>query len=263
MIIKTLALLPILPFLFSVGNVGSNAPTKAFSYVTEPIPEYPEYSEFKNIAKDDHVHKVLDCPDGYVTEYCEVSKATYTENADVYLYKTTANFVSGHTANTKGETQTNGEKYNDSYLSEGYLHVAAYQYKGLEYGGEVDYVDQLPSSSKGYMLTYENGETKTINDTKMVISSLYLQNYENKHWEAGWSYQRPSDASEGELMGEYTLTTYLRFKMTNSVSYFNRDAFQSYINYSFTGMSLKRVFFTKAFKNGETYYSQGGKSYFI
>ncbi len=263
MITITLTLLSILPLLFSASNPSANGPSKVLSYVTDPIPSYPDYEKFENIAKSNHAHKVLDCPDGYITEYCEISKAPYTSYEDVYLYKTMAHFVSGHTANIKGEKQENGEKYNDCYLSWGYIHVAAYQYKGLEYGGEVTYIDQFPESSKSYTVTYENGEIYTFTDTKMAIGSLYAENQQNKHWEAAWSYRRNENKYDNDFIGDYTLTTYVRFKMTNSVSYFQRDAFQNYINYSFTCISLKQKFFTQVYEDGKTYTSQGGRDYFI
>ena len=92
--------------------------------------------------------KVLDCPDGYIYQQIDVYKHSYTNLSDLYLYKVDAQFVPGHVARQNSVKRNNGQDYNDYYLSKGYMHIAAYQYKGTEYGGAIAYKAMSPSSSK-------------------------------------------------------------------------------------------------------------------
>lgn len=71
MVSKKITLLSIVPLLMSSNFVKNDVSLDVGSYVTDT---YPVFSDFEKIAESTEVHAVLSCPEGYVTENCEISK---------------------------------------------------------------------------------------------------------------------------------------------------------------------------------------------
>lgn len=260
MVSKKITLLSIVPLLMSSNFVKNDVSLDIGSYVTDT---YPVFSDFEKIAESSGMHTVISCPEGYVTEYCEVSKHSYTENSDLYLYKTTTHFYSGHYAKRKGFVRPNGEQYTDSYLYLGIVDVAPYQYKGLEYGGEINVREMYPTSTHCYTTVHPNGDMETTGDTKIGVGANFWYDTKTHIDEAQWLFEWNEGYNKGELIDDYELNTYVLFEMTNSVSYFNRDAFRSYIKYSFIGMYYVDHLFSKKLEKGSRYEAVSGRDYFV
>ena len=218
--------------------------------------------------------RVLECEDGYVYDQIDIYKHPFTESSDLYLYKVTAQFTPGVVANANGVKMSNGKSFNYSYLHSGFVHVSAYKYQYLEYGGDITYKAIAPISSgmttsvtstygKTYTssfgtetgvsidtmgtikanigtsvsssmaITYSNSVSTTTSDP--VLSTQYAENSTTKKTEAQWSFSVVNGMYAGAAT--YWMTTYLLFEMSNEVSYFNRDVFNSYIHFAFNGQT--------------------------
>ncbi len=257
-------------------------------------------SSFTEIAGDSKPHTVLNCPDGFIEEQVAVFKHAYTQKSDLYLYKVIANFVPGHAARTDREKQPNGNDYNDTYLGTGFLHVAALQYKGQEYGGEITYKDMTPSSTKAtttitstysesvsteldvgaeigvddsgtlyvkgsetekVTVTYTHSESVSTKSDDPVLSATFKDNESTGKTEARWWYESKNPKELGNRT--FKLTAYLLFEMSNNVSYFNRDVFQSYIHYSFTCKKINKFLWIENLADSTTYTAASGGNYFM
>ena len=201
-------------------------------------------------------------------------------------------------ANRNNTKRTDGSSFNDAYLKNGFVHVAAYQYQEQEYGGEIVYKGMLPMSSDskttitssfGVSLSFstEKNEgikmdgagkleasigvsnatslaftyqesTSTVTDDPM-LSAQYAYNTSTKKTEAQWDFSVLNERIGGGKT--YTITSYLLFEMSNRVSYFNRDVFNAYIHYSFTGQTPYWLI-RERWSEGKTCTGANGGSYF-
>ncbi len=267
--------------------------------------EYDETSssstvDFYRIGGTSSPVKVLDCPDGYIYQQIDVYKHAYTNLSDLYLYKVDAQFVPGHVARLNSTKRDNGQDYYDYYLKKGYMHVAAYQYKGTEYGGAITYKAMAPSSSRStttitstygssFGFEFSNSREVQANDmgkltinssssskTSLILShskststasddpllsDQYANNSTTNTMEAQWSFEVKNPKQAGA--NTYHLTAYLLFEMSQEVSYWNRDAFETYIHYSFTGHKYYKVLFWDNEADGSEYTAADGGNYFI
>ena len=216
--------------------------------------------------------KALECKDGYVNSKIDIYKHSFTEASDLYLYKVVSQFVPGVVANENNNKMSDGSAFSYARLKKGFVHISVFQYQETEYGGEIEYKAIAPISSTT-TTTVSSSYGKTINssfETKFGVSaenmatmkaqadssfssgvSLNLehsfsssdsdpfvsaQTYQNDQTikqEAQWNFTVLNPEISGEKT--YWLTSYLLFEMSNSVSYFNRDVFKSYVHYSFRG----------------------------
>lgn len=217
------------------------------------------------------LHKVLDCEDGYIYDQIDIYKHPYTESSDLYLFKVSAQFTPGIVALQNNTKRPDGSSYGGSYLKKGFIHIGCTKYQTTEYGGDISYKAISPiSSTTTVTFTSSYGTSRTSSfsgslgisademgtlkatagvsaSTSVTLSSQtststtsedpllsvqYAYNTLNKTNEAQWSFSVRNPENAGAKT--YWITSYLLFEMSNWVSYWNRDVFNSYIHFSFT-----------------------------
>lgn len=158
---------------------------------------------FNVLGGFDSPAKVLDCDDGYVVYDCEILKAKYTNQSNLYIVHTSTAFTPGYVARAN-----NNQSYKNYLLKSGYVHLTLEQVnQDGKIGGTIYPKNMWPKSSDF---------TTTISSSVSYGSSI------------GKSFSGELSLGDGgKISCEDSTNSTLSFSFTKSMSTISDDPFVS------------------------------------